>query len=416
MVQVHRLCATMLLACIAFACGACSGSSSSALPTAFSIATIASQSGPTAAIAVAMRDGVDLAVRQHGQLGKGYTLTLSHVDATHDMAAMLQHLASNQQVLGIIGPLGDDTAQPLIPQTSAAGLALIDPTSTLPGLTKRDQATAEGIPYATLHPTGKPLLYFRLPPDATAEGIAAANVALATGTGAGFAAQSAFIVTDGSITSTVLATSFTQQFTAKHGTNTGHATITTTPTDNSQAVVKAIIQAAPDVVYYAGGVPGGAALRASLTLTGAPQLPILAGADIAANPSWAAAVTPPVAAGATIGLIAAPDPSMLTTPAGKSFVAAYQAAFPQAPLLPQSVMAYDAAMTMITAIEASITHDKRPTRAGVAAALIAPTFTYAGLSGTIAFDQNGDVRMPSGFTAYTCDITGTWKSGIALGG
>ncbi len=53
-----------------------------------------------------------------------------------------------------------------------------------------------------------------------------------------------------------------------------------------------------------------------------------------------------------------------------------------------AVLAYDATRTLFAAIEASVAEGGKPTRAGVAAAL--GEISFGGLSGTIAFDADGD--------------------------
>src|SRR6185437_10854300 len=90
----------------------------------------------------------------------------------------------------------------------------------------------------------------------------------------------------------------------------------------------------------------------------------------------------------------------------KDFVAAYQAAYSGQVLLPQSALAYDAAMDEIAAINAVIKTGKAPTRAAVLAAVASAQ--YAGATGAIAFDKNGDNTTPTGFAVYTCDAKAAW--------
>ena len=411
--MIHRPALVAALVFMLVCVGCSSGSVTN--NTTLVLATILPMTGEAAGIGLAMQQGVDLAVKQNGDLGHGYTLTVAHADEASDPTAIIQALNGNAQVMGIVGPYDSVTAKTIIPLVTTDQLATISPTNTLPGLTKADQATAEGITYATLHPTGKPVAYFRLPEDDNAMAKVAADLAV-TKTGPGsLAAQSAYVVDDGTDSGKAQAAAFTQEFHAKKGTVAGHSTLTTGATATIESVIRAIIEAEPDMVYYAGGTTdGGAELRDTLTLSGAPQLPILTGSQVADDPNWATANGLAAAAAATEALVSAPEPSTLTTPAAKSLSTAYQAAYPNTALLPQTVMAYDAAMVAITAIKTVVASGKTPSRAAVVAA-VAKT-AYAGVMGAIAFDPSGDNTLALGFSLYTCDTKGKWNYTTHLNG
>lgn len=397
----HRLLALALaLALWLAACGA-----HTTTDRVYTIATIFPESGAEATVGLAMERGVDLAVRQHAALGNDAVLAVRHVDSQgSDAGQAAALLAADPSVMGIVGPLDSASAVRILPIIERSGLVMISPGATLPGLTQADQAVGEGLAFAQLHPAGTATAFFRLPPDANAIGAAAADFAMAPTQVHGLAAQSAVLVSDGSAVAQALATAFARELRARHGTIVGQQTITLTPQSNVQALVSAVVAANPDVIFYAGGMAGGAALRGALSLSGAP-LPILVTGAIADDPTWATAVGMPAAAANTIALLAAPDLGTLAP--AKAFTTAYQAAYPGAPLLPESVLAYDAAMDEMSAIAARIHAGQPVTRAAVLARVA--TAAYAGISGTLAFARNGDDLTRIGLSVYTCDAQGAWQ-------
>ena len=370
------------------------------------LVTLFPTSGPDAAVGLALQQAVDLAVKQNGSLSNGYQLTVQHIDEASPLheGSLITALA-NPEVVGIVGPYSSETAVALLPEIVAAGVATVSPTTTLPGLTQSAVADAEGVPFAKLHPQGKPLTFFRLAPTDDALGKAAADLAVAPTSSHGLAAQNIFVVDDATASGKAAAAAFVKELKAKGGSLAGQQSLTTGVSDNSQPVVNAIIEAFPDLVFYAGGLAAGAELRSALTLNGAPQLPILAAGPVADNPGWSAAVGQPLVSAFTSGVLPASDLGHLD--AAKAFVAAWQAAYAGTAALPQSALAYDAAMAEITAIKAATGSSKSVTRSAIATALAAVKFD--GATGAIAFDQHGDSTGAAAFSVYSCDTKGAWS-------
>jgi len=386
------------------------------LPTqdkTFAITTVLPTSGPDAAIGQAMQQAVDLAVKQNAALGNGFTLTAVHVDeAGDDPGAIVSSLAGNQRVMGIIGPLDSQSAVAMLPGIEQAGITTISPGATLPGLTQADQAAAEGLQFAQLHPQGKPVAFFRLPESDTAAGKVAADLAVAPVKTHGLAAQSVFLVDDGTPSGKTLAGAFVQELKAKGGTSAGRLTLQLGVPDSAQAAVTAIVKAAPDIVFFGGGAAAAAQLRGTLSLTGAQNLAILTVGQAADHPDWGTAVGVAAAAANTTALLPAPDLSTLD--GAKDFIAAYQAAYAGQDPLPQAALAYDAAMDEVAAIKSLVGAGKQVTRADVLATVASAK--HAGVSGTLAFDAKGDNTTPLGFSLYTCDAQGAWHFVTALKG
>lgn len=384
----------------------------------YSLVTVFPASGADAAVGQAMQRAVDLAVKQNAALGKGYTLTVTHVDeASVSDAGSAAQVVANAHVLGVVGPFRSDTAVTLLPTVAQSGVVTISPTATLPGLTQATAAAAEGLDFAKLHPKGKAVAFFRMAPADTVLGRAAADLAVAPAAAHGLAAQSLFVVDDGTPSGKAESAAFIQELKAQHGAVAGQQSLTSDATSgqsNAQSIVSSIVEANPNAVFFAGDIASGAKLRSTLSLTGAPQLPILAVGAIANDPSWAATVGVVPAAAYTTAILPAPDLSALKDASAKTFASAYAAAYPDNDLLPQSALAYDAAMDEITAIKSLVTAGKPLTRAAVLGAVASAK--YPGVTGTLAFDANGDRTPALGLAVYTCDIKGAWKYQTGLSG
>ncbi|MEO7003253.1 MAG: ABC transporter substrate-binding protein, partial [Ktedonobacterales bacterium] len=292
------------------------------------LGTLLPTSGASSAVGLAMQQAVDLAVKQNAALPNGYSLTDTHLDENSiGGAAAVTTLASNSQLMCIVGPLDSETALDMLPVVEQQGLATITPAATLPGLTQADAAATEGLIFSQLHPKGKPVAFFRLPATDTALGKAAADAATASTASHGLNARAVFVVDDGMASGKALAEAFNAELKAHGGNVVGQATLTVGAQDNTQSIVSAIVEAYPDAVFFAGGVAAGAELRSTLSLTGAPQLPLLITGPAAADPDWSKTVGLAAASAYTTALLPAPDittlPDATTT---KAFTTAYQSA------------------------------------------------------------------------------------------
>lgn len=406
--RMWRFASLLIVLSAAWLSTACAGPSAD---KTYSIATVFPTTGPAAAVGLAMQRAVDLAVSQNAALSGGYTLTVTHIDeATVVGNSAATTLASDHHVMGIVGPFDSQTAVTMLPIVQQNGITTISPTATLPGLTLPDQAAIENVPFAKLHPQSVPNAFFRLPQTDAVAGKISADLAVAPLTAHGLAANNIYVVDDGTPSALALAAAFNQELKAKHATSLGEQSITVGSADSIQSAVVASIRTNADAVFYAGAIDAGAELRHALALYGVPQLVLLTAGHIAADPGWGTAVDLVPASAYTTALLPAQDLSKLT--AAKDFVTAYQSAFAGKDLLPQSALAYDAAMDEIAAIKAIAASGKPVTRAAVLASVAAAK--YAGVTGTIAFDKNGDNTAPIGYSLYTCDTKGAWHYQIAL--
>ncbi len=388
--------AVVLLGALSLAaCGSTGGGSK--------VVTIASDlptSGTDGAVGLPTQNGVQLAVDQ-AKLPNGYTLKyvpkndVSTTTGAHDPAtgaANIQSLLSDSSVVAVVGPFNSNVAKAEIPVINQAGLTLISPTNTNPGLTLSQYAQANGIDFAQLHPAGKPDCYYRIPGNDVVQGTLLADIALKAQPPLKPAFAKVYIVDDNETYGVGLANFFKAEFTGKGGTVVGQDSITSNQASALTSLAAKIKAAAPDFVFY-GGVTsgGGATLKADL----GPTMPFEGGDGIADDPAWIQGAG--AASIDTFGSVAAPDISGLTSGAGQAFISAYTAKFGSAPL-PYSAQAYDAAQIEIQAISAVINAGNAPTAANVCAQ-VAKT-QYTGVTGTISFDANGDNSGVRVFSIY----------------
>jgi ABC-type branched-subunit amino acid transport system substrate-binding protein len=392
------------------------------------IATLFATSGTRASADLPAQYGVDLAVSQ-AHLPDGYTMSVESKDEAYGSTGFypesstvtneVQTLANNAQVVGVVGPFDSYGATLALSITNRAGLSMIDPFNLTPGLTLKPYALPlYGFNWSLMHPAGHPDRFFRVSANDVEEGQMEAYVAAHV-----LGANTAFVLQD---TSLAFASGrgnydegdynveLAQAFTTAFSSIPGH-TLVSPPLDMclvacTGSQVAAILAKKPDLVFCAGSTYAGCAdLKQSLVAAGYTR-PMLGGDYITNDPAWLTLA----AAGAlnTFAVAPLPDISVLTSPRARAFVAAYKAfvaSKPENTLSPLSVMAYDAANTLIAAIARAIQQgDGRSLsslRAQSGAELASPSFTYAGVTGDIAFDDNGDNGGQQIFSLY--EVTGS---------
>jgi branched-chain amino acid transport system substrate-binding protein len=200
----------------------------------------------------------------------------------------------------------------------------------------------------------------------------------------------AYVVDDGQIYGRALATFFIQAYQALGGTVVGTAELTTTAPPPAAALAALVRTSGAQVIYYGGGATGGGAALCQALGTaspgGPPALPMLGASGIAGDAGFVSAATASAAEG-TEATRAAPDAAGLTGANADQFRASYRARFDADPTS-ASVLGYDAANVVVSALQALIAAGARPTRENVRQRLA--TMTFQGLEGAIAFDSNGD--------------------------
>jgi branched-chain amino acid transport system substrate-binding protein len=334
----------------------------------------------------------DLAVAQHQDLGQGYTLKVLNYDDASPLkrdadpqigARNIQQIVRAGCVVGMVGPGNSDVAAAEMPIAANAGLVMVSPDTTLSGLTLRPYAALDGYDFDQMHPSGKPLNFFRVVPNDVAQGVAAANFLFDQ-----LGARTVYVVTDRKQFGEDLLGGFTQGLQFKGGSIQGVESI---PSANLSAVADIaarIVKSNPDAVFYAGLTEdGGALLRAQLVkrgylgaflgsegIAGDPSFVELAGVS-AANGSWAISPSAQI--------------TTVTSRAAAQFIHDYAARYPSQRLDPTSAEAYDAAMVLISGIKHLIQAGRPVTRAALLEQV--QRIQYSGIIGPINFDSNGDI-------------------------
>jgi branched-chain amino acid transport system substrate-binding protein len=322
-------------------CGA-GGSSTSARHLV--IATLFDVSGTDAAFDLPAQYGVDLAVRQ-AHLPDGYTVRVVHEDyggttsddptvranAARAVTAEVQALANNAQVVGMVGPFNSYVAALTMPITNLAGLSMISPANTTPGLTLQQYALPQyGFNWSLLHPAGHPDRFFQLAANEVELGQVDAYIASHL-----LGAKTAFVLENDTIAyndgqgnydvgnpNGELAQSFTSAFTSIPGHTLVSSPVYTCLVACTGSLASAILAKNPDVVFYAGSAyDGGAELKRVLVAAGYTK-PLLGGDGIANEPAWLSVAG--AGAGNTFATMALPDVSALTSPRARALVSAYE--------------------------------------------------------------------------------------------
>jgi branched-chain amino acid transport system substrate-binding protein len=390
------------------------------------IATLFAVSGTYASTALPAQYAVDLAVSQ-AHLPDGYTLTVVHKDytgaltaptlgatAAHAVAAEVQSLVDNGQVVGIVGPFNSSAATWVLPITNRAGLSTISPANTDPGLTLEHYANDSGLNWSQLHPQGHPNRYFRIVANDVEQARLDAYFASDV-----LGAKTAFVVYDNSSGALALGpygANLAHYFSSAFTSTAGHVAVVypydITNLINFSPVISPILAMNPDLVYYGGvSVGGGAELKHALVAAGYTR-PVLGGDGIANDPVWLSEAQG--GAGNSYGTAPAPDVSSLTSQRAHAFVSDYKAFVgynPNSTLSPYSVMAYDAANTLISALTLAIEHGAgHPLsylRSQTGQYLTSARFHYAGITGDISFDENGDNAGQRIFSVYVVAKSGS---------
>lgn len=363
------------------------------------------------------RDAVNLAVKQNQHLGGGYILKVINDDDTsptlgkHDPMQGAQNVADmvkNPCIVGMVGPLNDDVAQAEMPIAANAGLVMISPANTNPGLTLRLYEGDISVNFNQLHPLGKPITYFRTIPNDVFQGQMAADFTWKMPPD-GLGARRAYVVEDNSPLALDLFAGFTKEYLAKGGTILGTDAMPSGGSAQLALLASRIVAAQPEAVFYAGTTDsGGGFLKAQLTKAGYTGL-FVGGNAIANDPRFIDQ------AGADSGndiyaTVPLPDLSTFTLGSAAQFLHDFLAAYPlQTPeiiLYPDGHIAYtyDAAMILITAIKHLIQTGQAVTRAAMMKQV--QHIQYTGVTSPISFDTNGDI-VHGLFSIYSVQ-SGTW--------
>ena len=374
--------ASLLVASLALAgCGTRGDSGSNASGSGSSenkvakIGVIAPLSGDLAALGLGIKNSVDLAIKQanDNKAIPGWTLELAAEDdqATPDVGKnAATKLASDPDVVGVVGTLNSSVAQSVQPVLASAKITMVSPANTNPSLTQgADFATAPKRTYPN---------YFRTCTTDSIQGPFAARYLFEK---AGI--KEVATVNDKKTYGQGLVNAFTEEYTKLGGKITAAETIN--PDDDKyDAVISKIKPSNPKAVYYGGEFPQAGPLSQQMKAAGL-NVPLMGGDGIFSGEFIKLAGA--TADGDLATSVGAPTD---TLPSATAFVEAYKAAGYQEPYEAYGAYAFDAANAIINALKTSLAS------AASAEAARQPTIdamakvAFDGVTGKVAFDEFGD--------------------------
>jgi len=352
-------------------------------------------SGANASLGEDARRGVEIAMDDIGNELLGHPLELIGKDtgcSAEGGQAAATKLASNSQIVAIVGTSCSSEARVLAPVIDEAGMVMVSPSNTAPDLT--DPAT---------HVNG----YLRTAHNDIVQGRVAAEFAYNN-----LGIRKAATVHDGSPYAQGLTQVFAENFRRLGGTITSEEAINVGDTDMTPLFgrLAAAADGPPELIYYPIFVAEGGFITRQIkddpTLANAK----LMGADGIFSPDFVTA-----SGEAVLGMyLSSPDFSAF---AGgyQEFTQKYEAKFGQAPTAAFHAHAYDAANIILAAIEKVAVQGEDGTlyipRQGLRDALYA-TENFQGLTGNLTCDENGDCADPkiAVYEVVNTDPT-TWNPG-----
>ncbi len=349
------------------------GSTGSSTAKVAKIGVSAPLSGDLSALGLGIKNSVDLAIKQANAANAipGWTLELAAEDdqATPDVGKnVVTSLASDPQVVGVVGSLNSSVAQSEIPVLQPAHIVQVSPANTSPTLTQGQDPANPARPYDN---------YFRTCTTDAVQGPTAAAYLLSIGI------KNVATIHDKKSYGQGLVEAFSKAFTAGGGTIAIAQTINPDDKDFS-AVITNVKAANPAAVYYGGEYPQAGPLSKQMKAAGL-NVPLMGGDGIF-DPSFI-----DLAGSASNGdLATSVGAPVETLGSAKAFVAAYNAAGYKDPMGAYGAQSYDAANAIINALKKSLAGatDAKSARAATVAAMSSVSFD--GATGKIAFDKFGD--------------------------
>ncbi len=351
------------------------------------IGVIAPMSGGLSAMGLGMKNSVDLAIKQANASNAipGWTLELAAEDdqATPDVGKnAATKLASDDQVVGVVGTLNSSVAQVVTPVLAAANIVQVSPANTNPTLTKGADPATPKRPYAN---------YFRTCTTDAVQGPFAAQYLL----GAGI--KKVATIHDKKAYGQGLVEAFTTAFKAGGGEVVAAETINPDDSDFS-AVISKVKAAGPAAVYYGGEYPQAGPLSKQMKAAGL-KVPLMGGDGIYDGKF--------IELGGTDGdLATSVGAPVETLDSAKAFVAAYNAGGYAEGYSAYGAYAYDAANAIIASLKTSLASAADAKSARSATVTDMAKVSFDGATGKVGFDEWGD-SVSRVLTVYKVD-GGKW--------
>ncbi|SHL30798.1 amino acid/amide ABC transporter substrate-binding protein, HAAT family [Pseudonocardia thermophila] len=348
------------------------------------IGMVAPLSGGLSALGLGMRNSADLAVKQANEscAVPGYQLVFQAEDdqATPQVAGQAAtKLASDDNVVGVVGTLNSSTAQTVQPILAGKSIVQVSPANTGPSLTRGED------------PTGAPKRqfesYFRVSTTDLVQGPFAANYLVQKA-----GKKNIAVIDDGKTYGVGLANEFAKQA-EKLGANiVARERVGEKDTDFNPVITK-IRPLNPDAVYYGGEYPVAGPLSRQLAGQGL-DIPLMGGDGIVD----AKFVELGGREGDLATNVGAPTESL---PSAAKFVADYKAANYPEPYSAYGAFAYDSTNVIIQALKTALAggdYNPETTRPAIVKAV--QDIKLDGAGGPISFDEYGDTTNKL-LTVYT---------------
>ncbi|GMR02809.1 MAG: branched-chain amino acid ABC transporter substrate-binding protein [Acidimicrobiia bacterium] len=344
------------------------------------IRSVEAISGDVAFLGVPNQRGTELAITDYGPI-KGHNVTigtpLDDLCSAEGGQAAGQTVASDEQVVGVIGTSCSGAATAMSPLISQAGMVMISPSNTSPALT----SDLAGTPGENYNPG-----YYRTAHNDLFQGAAVAEFVFNQ-----LKLTKAAAIHDGDPYTNGLATAFKNAFEKLGGEIVAFTAVNKGDTDMT-GVLTEVAQAGPEVIYFPIFMPEGGFIAQQVGAVAGLENVVLIGADGLLTDNF-------MELKATEGMyFSGPNldygnnKSEIGTTAA-DFLAEYQAAYGEAPSAAFWAHSYDATVLLLSAIEkvsvelddGSLFIDRQALRDELTS-----TKNFSGIIGTLSCDQFGD--------------------------
>jgi len=377
--RLAGLLAVLLLVALGFAgCGddeetpTNAGGDDGGAKKAVTLAYVGPLTGEAANLGINIRNGAKTAIEEYNKKADGkYTITLKEFDTEGDPAkatTVKDQYIADTSIIGIIGPAFSGETKAVIPELQAAGLVMISAS-----------ATNKDLPTIVAGST----VFHRVIADDTFQGKGIGEYIVDK-----LSAKSLVVIDDNSEYGKGLADDTIKAVQAKGGKAAKRVSLDPKAADFSAAVNDAK-SATPDVIFYSGYYQEAGRLKKQLTDAGVTAKFI--SGDGSLDPGFIEAAGAAAAEGA---LLSCPCNLATETSTGKlgDFYKSYIAVNGGKGPGTYSPEAYDVANIFIKGIEAGNTD-----RAGLLNFVEKDLGTYEGISKTVEFEDNGNIKTPQLF-------------------
>jgi branched-chain amino acid transport system substrate-binding protein len=385
--KIGTLAAVAALALAACSGGGGGGGSKGEIEVWSSLPRQGSSKGQTDTIV----NAINMALAEKNNTAGGYTIKYSDKDDSTaaagkwDEATEIKNAndaVADDKLVAYIGTFNSGAAKLSIPILCGKGIAMVSPANTYPGLTKAGKGEADEPD--KYYPNGCTRNYFRVVAADDLQGLAGAKWSAKLG------AKNVYVLDDTELYGKGIADVYNKEAPGQGLTVLGRDGIDGKATDY-KALAEKIKATNPDLVYF-GGITQNNAGQLWRDLRDAMPNVKLMGPDGILEDAWIQAAGE-AAEGTYITFGGLPADKL--TGKGADFVKNYNAKYPNNPPQAYTAYGYEAAGTVLAAIEKAAATNPADTTALRAAVLkaIAETKDYEGALGKWSFNQEGDTSL-----------------------